>query len=291
MLINIFSSVKGVYSLHNTNSAISAAPELNKPYVQGLSIRYGWKNIQPTAGSYNWIGMDQALALCRKAIIRVVAGTMSPAWVECQKTTTSPAIPYPWDEAYLKPWLVFIKAFGQRYNGNKTVQMVQMTGGGLAAEMFLGKQYVNWPALGYTKERIVGVWKQIIDAYAAAFPKKRLGLNIGAPLRTDYEVLDEILTWAIAKYPLQIVLQYNGLHGRDGVLDEYDKRLKDRSKRVTVGYQTTGSTEWNPENMGDYRVAFEKAVLCGASYLELYDCDLLNESLAEDIVWVAGKLK
>lgn len=290
-MLKIFPVIKGIYSLHNTNSAISAALELNKPYVPGLSIRYGWKNIQPAAGSYNWIGMDQALALCRKAIIRVVAGTMSPSWVECQRTATSLNIPYPWDEAYLGPWLDFIKAFGQRYNNQREVQMVQMTGGGLAAEMFLGKQYADWPTLGYTGARIVEVWKRIIGAYVAAFPKKRLGLNIGAPLRTDYEILDEVLVWMVAKYPRQIVLQYNGLHGRNGTLDEYDKRLKDYSKKVTVGYQTTGSTEWNPEKMGDYRAAFEKALSCGSSYLELYDCDLLNESLAEDIIWVAGKLK
>src|SRR5262245_59374258 len=54
-----------IFSVNTPNTKIAAA--LANPYVAGLSVRFGWRGIQPTRGTYRWGQIDDAIRKARAA--------------------------------------------------------------------------------------------------------------------------------------------------------------------------------------------------------------------------------
>ena len=308
---------KGIFSLWNVDQDIQEITDIEKPFVQGASIRFSWEKLEPVQGQFQWSILDAALAKAyyanKKAMLRVTAGSRSPQWVyqacayltineEEVSQTLSPArlkmfnalkgkkVPVPWDETYLGLWQNFIINLGQRYNSDKRIVLIQMSGGGFAGEMFLGKE-INWAKHGYDPQKIESTWKRIIDFYVTAFPDKSLALDIGAPLRADYPVMNSVIDYCLAKYPGKVFIQYNGLEGRSAQNSEYDFAIAAASANTTVGYQMTGGKSWFPERMGSYTAAFEKALRNKASYFEIYRSDILASDLQDELIRLGQQFK
>jgi hypothetical protein len=90
---------------------------------------------------------------------------------------TNPAF---WDERYLEQHLPFIQALGQYLDGREGLEFVDIGSIGEWGEMHL----MRWTAeqleaTGYTHARYVQAYRRVIDAFAAAFPRTRVFLNIG----------------------------------------------------------------------------------------------------------------
>ena len=75
---------RGVFSLGSSGKAWQDAA-LDNPDVIGMSLRYGWSDLEPTEGAFNWSFLDsevaRAAAAGKQVLLRI--GTMSgrPAWV------------------------------------------------------------------------------------------------------------------------------------------------------------------------------------------------------------------
>jgi hypothetical protein len=298
----------GVFSLLAVDHIPDRLPELSNPDVAGISVRFNWKTIEPQPGQYHWEPVDRAIALAsrsgKKVMIRVVAGVGTPDWVyqagapgaepnfreeqlqgmppqRRQLLTRIKRAPVVWDPHYLSPWLSFIRAFGQRYDGNPVIYSIQMTGGGFAAEMSLRREF-GWNRYGYSDAKLISTWKQIIDAYQQSFPQIPTNLDIMEPIPRQSHVLQAVVDYCLTKYPGKVYIQQNGLNASGGS-PQYRAIIRQAALKTKVGYQMTGGGGWIESRVGDRGTAFRYALEDRASYLEVYHGDLTNPSLGEAV--------
>jgi hypothetical protein len=279
-----------IFSVDTPSTQIGAA--LANPYVTGISVRFGWKGIQPTRGAYRWGQIDdavrQARAAGKKIMIRVMAGAWSPDWVKAHVKTlsfssqylyggamSSVTMPVPWKRHYLRPWRRFISHLGHRYDGNPTVYSVQMAGGGFLGEMCLPTDVSKWKAAGYRDRRLIRSWKRIIGQYRRSFPHTHLNLDIDEPFGSllDTNVVHPVVRYATRDGVRKAWIQQNGLRATMlGTIGPYRKVIRAESRETRVGYQMRGPTG----TAGELQTAFEVALQDHAGYVEVYASDVLD---------------
>jgi len=244
-----------------------ASPTLDAASAVGISVRAGWKFLQPAADRFDWSSVDHAMAVAAKrdkrVMLRVIAGIGTPAWalngVEALDVTIDRpghsldgqtfAFPLPWDKVYLDRWCGFISELGKRYAGNPNLVLVHAAGPTFnTAEMHLPKDTATATklrSLGYTRERIVGAWERVIPAYMAAFPKQFVALNLARPLADD-GALEAILEHATRTYPDRLAIQGNWLSAMSGERDRNMKLVASYGTSVVIGFQMVGPTRESP---------------------------------------------
>ena len=193
--------------------------------LTGFSLRTFWELVETADGVYDWAFFDQAVLQARKnrklLAIDVTAGEFTPDWVYAagahkisytktngaghQKTITAVL---PWDPIFLKKWLTFISAFGERYDGVPEVAYVTTGGLGRQCETI----YADTPdsiALfnklapgGNGDAAWIEAGKKILDAYFKGFPTTPF-INASSPPTTDpagKQAQMTLLSWASANY-------------------------------------------------------------------------------------------
>jgi len=139
---------------------------------------------------------------------------------------------------------------------------------------------------------MIATWKKIVDMWVSYFPNKPLCLNVCPTIPGDITVAKAVVDYISQKYgSTRIAFQNNGLSGLSTNLREIDKILLQTSSWGRVGYQMVGSQNWLPQSLGDYMVAFQKAVDVGASYLEVYRSDVIDPTLADELEWLSIHLR
>jgi hypothetical protein len=208
-------SLSGVYALADQDAKLSSAI-LGNPNVDGLALRYSWKQLEPREGVFNWSPIDAQIAAAqahhKKVSLGVTAGIRTPAWVYASEASyftfvwdkpwgaamcSTQRIPIPWDPIYLAKWDTFVRALGARYAHTSVVVYVKITGvnaatqeailphsrsttiSGLGVTCVSGDDIGKWQAVGYSRGRIVQAWKHMADTFAESFPDTKLGLMIG----------------------------------------------------------------------------------------------------------------
>jgi hypothetical protein len=289
------------YLLEDMNVA-DINSEISRTECHGQSIRFTWANREATSGVRIWSDIDTFLTNLaanypgKKAMIRVSAGGLSPAWLRDDSgalTVTNDGVKtlVPWgipgtETIYLTNWLAFIVAFGAKYNGNPLIECIHMSGGGKAGEMSLG---ANWPVAesGFTPQICIDTWKTIIDAYYVAFPDTPCCLNIMEPIAGSVyigTVTPFVVAYGLATYGNWFKIQNNGLNdsepwGRD--------ILKASSFTHPFRYQMTGSDNYgNPP--GDREDAFQMALDDKARTVEVYWEDYEDPTYTDAIRFLAG---
>jgi hypothetical protein len=299
--------LSGVFSLLPLNNIPSDLTELGSPDVTGISARFTWSAIEPSPGVYDWRAIDRAISKAqssgKKLMLRISAGIYSPKWLYKSGVPTIGAVTAPvnyeepnpqrqtlaaslvtspivWDHTYLHYWERLIKNLGQRYDGNPVIVSIQMTGGGVTAEMTLYTQQFDWLSRGYSDEIMISTWKFIIDAYQANFPTTLTNLNILEPIRGVSHVVDPVVDYCLSLYPGKVSIQNNGLNARGAACLSTIQRA---ALLTQVGYQMSGGNGWLSETVGDREQAFIYALTNGATYVEVYHTDLIDETYASDV--------
>ncbi|MDA8168915.1 MAG: beta-galactosidase [Nitrospiraceae bacterium] len=286
--------VSGIYSLTKGMGQVDQSV-LRLDYVKGISIRAGWDEIEPEEGRFNWGYLDNALKEVKKAnkkaMIRILPGVHSPAWVfkkgirSIDIRDSNPhhktygilrRVPLPWDEVYLGIWLKFVEALGKRYNGNDAIVLVHMAGPTVnSAEMHIPKRgeaktlVIN---AGYSKDALVSAWRRVMDAYSAAFPEKELSLNIAVPFRRD-GTLEDVIQYGISKIGNRFAVQGNWLsaHTRDRFYPYHV--MAGLNANVNKGFQMLAASK-NGSRQGSLDVSIQKGLKAGARYFEIYEADI-----------------
>jgi hypothetical protein len=202
-------------------------------------------------------------------------------------------IPLPWDAVFLGRWTAFIQQMGKRYSQNPHVVMVQMAAGNQSgSEMHLpskGPDRDRWLAMGYTREKLIASYRQVIDAYAAAFPSTQLGLNVSRTIFDD-GAEDEIAAYAFQKLGRRFCIQHNALHATTSDDFHSQQLVSSYAGKATVGFQllssATGKGRFNEGGKrfgGSLATAFDIGLRAGASYFEVYPQDLEDSGAASDI--------
>ncbi len=148
----------------------------------------------------------------KKIALSVQAGTKTPDWVYAEgakpfQTITTEgangnfcqpqAVPVPWDPVFLKKWKALVAAFGAHYAHDANISEVKISGidittdetdmprstGNLLTKKkgaasgktcSLPNDVSKWITYGYTQNKVFGAWKQIVGAFAGAFPYQSL---------------------------------------------------------------------------------------------------------------------
>jgi Beta-galactosidase len=277
-----------------------------KSPVYGISWRFKWSVIEPADGQFSWGLIDQALAASRalgkKVLLRVIPGSYTPGWLIAESQAISfpnsifpnpvfypPVVtmPVPWDPTYLAKWEEFVRAFGQRYDGNDVLFNVGTGGGGVIDEMYVPPAYTEWQAVGYSDSKLIGAWKSIIDAFQSAFPTTPTSLDIDEPLGVGHShVLQPVVDYCLSSYPGRIYMQQNGLranYGQGPATQEYEQIL-DRAAHLTqIGLQMFGGRGPADAKTGDRLTAFQVALRLHVDYIEVYLTDLVDPTLSQAV--------
>jgi len=278
-----------IFSVGTSSTDIAAV--LANPYVSGISVRFGWASVEPSPGTYRWTRIDdvirQAQAVGKLAMIRVIAGVMSPDWVLRRvktlsfssgylrgATSSKSTMPIPWKRRFLRPWKAFISHLARRYDGDPTLYSMQMPGCGFQGEMALPTDVRKWLAAGYTDGRLIRCWKRVTTRYRRRFHQTRLNLDIGEPFLSllATNVMHPVVRFATRAGIRKAYIQQNGLRaGLLGCLGPYRRTIRRESRETRVGYQMGHEAKTATGLHKAFKVALQDHV----DYVEVYASDIL----------------
>ena len=198
---------KGIFAfLERDASTLSPAHDF------GSNPLLSWAELEPAEGIYNWGPLDHALSQAsrvgKKVVPRVYTNASrlsqaTPDWFfalpYAQRYYSSPEArargfeaPVPWDPVYQEKFGNFLRALGQRYNGNPAIEFFQTNaGGGLYGEVVLTGRNM-FPA-GWSAERQKAAIVRWIDRWLEAFPNTRLSLMVNP---VGYNIGEDAATYA-----------------------------------------------------------------------------------------------
>jgi hypothetical protein len=297
--------------LNADSTAYKDIPQLDEPFITGLSYRQAWRNIEKVKGVYDWTSLDDAYAQTQKRgkwlMITITAGMGSPEWVYGEGVRaiyfSSDEVPWmgskggnklkmvvPWDEAYLSQWDRFLAALGARINSMKHIFCIHVTGGGFISEMHLPKKLPEtirqWKEAGASDAVCLRMWQKIFASYGTHMPK-HVGLAIAlSPTLSNIDVSEALQGWAKETYGNRVWLQRNTLKAERGPL--FFNQLKQAAEYTTVGWQTAIAPG---RDFGDRTATFQNAVESNGSYVEVYDGDIRDRSSRAALVDFNNALK
>jgi hypothetical protein len=281
------------------------------PDLDGVSVRAGWGTIEPEAGRFSWVTFDREIARAKqsgkKVMLRVYTGFRGQRmadWVYAmgaerfefaesagftEKVGTRMALPVPWNPVFLQEWTKLVLAMGKRYDHEPTVVLVQMAGldytGGEMHLPSTKEDKAHWEQMGYTKAKLVGAWRTVIDAYAEAFPDKYLALDVSLPVYRDGTV-EEVMSYAAHKLGRRLCIQHNALAASTNPRAYPHMWVAAAREHAIIGFQQLcpvtprGSFNKDGERFGGtLPQALNLGLETGMSYLEIYTVDMENREL------------
>jgi hypothetical protein len=310
--------VVGLYVIGGHRDQNIWIPAMEVDAVRGVAISEEWTAVEPERGRRDWSVLDDDVRVAaragRKVGLRLQAGISTPEWVyergarrftfEDRNPTHGPApgaggggqgargrnqslgqtltLPVPWDEAFLSAWEGFIAAAGAHYRDEPAIAMVHVTGPNKhSAEMILPRQPEDrqrWHEMGYTEDKLVGAWKRCLDAYARAFPRAALVLNL-SPAILDDNAVERVVEYGVKTYGTRLFLQNNILLGDNPRRNRVDWKLLERYRdSAVIGFQreplrldrqgVTGQrrTDMRRDN---FEKMLEQGMRLGARYFEI----------------------
>lgn len=129
---------------------------LANPSVNGASLLFSWKRLEPQEEEYSWQVLDDVLALCKKynktAIVRVATSGVETGALDIVACDVPDYVlngeggakslvyigedgfqyrmPIYWDKQYLAKLSNFVGEFAERYDKNPLIHSIGITGGG-----------------------------------------------------------------------------------------------------------------------------------------------------------------
>jgi hypothetical protein len=291
----------GIYSSGGPTNAVNNSVDTRlagRDYVDGALVRIAWKDIETAPGVYDWSRLDaqftRAQSMGLKISLGIINGAGYPTWLETQgmqtfsflfRGTTPTKMPVPWDPVYLSNYTQFVAALGHRYNGNATLALVHMTNSsGNGFEMQLPSTPTdinNWNTIGYTTTREVNSYKAIMDAYAAAFSKHLLDVEVHPVLNSD-TVAQQVVAYGNQTIGSRfgVFAAWWSQNNADNVYPGMYTLLKQAAQDSFATVQmVTNATNFNSSfGAGGFQGALDRAFTDGVRYFEIWDTDVLNSA-------------
>jgi hypothetical protein len=283
----VLNAGQGLGQCHWIDRKVLSKPYVSWAYDSSDSIS-GWSAIEPQPGAFHWEPLDGEIAKARLLGKRIwielhTAEGQTPQWARQAGVAlvgSRGGTPAPWNETYQRLLRRAVHAMAARYDGNPTVEAINLMAGGCYGEMVICAPQADrqaWEQAGYTDERFIEAVKQIIDLYleeehqwedgsrSHGFLETPVVLQLGSGLYGHSStVIQTVVDYAMSKYGMRLWLKYNGLGG------SYDMGwLYEQYDHVTrVGYEPVGNSLEFLMKPGDYvRAALDQH----ASYLCLQD--------------------
>lgn len=306
---------RGVFSLGYSGKAWQQKA-LESPDVIGMSLRYGWADLEPTEGSFNFGFIDSEItraALAHKQVLlRIMTMAGRPGWVDTAVTLDggkfftwiangqTVTIPVFWDPTYLDRKLKMIIALGAHFAGNTTITIVCVSFANATSEDWnvphKPAEVLQWQALGYTTDKMLATSQAIIGTTLAAFPSQFATLSLGGNGHVKGNNLDPedafylartAIANARAAWPGRLIVQMNSLATvtppAPGPVQSGQELLY--ASRPDVAFQDLAACGFDGAAMnggvpGDptaiLKNAVDIAVDYGANYVEIYQGDVVG---------------
>ncbi len=311
--------IKGIFSFGKGENFPNTA-SLKLDYIAGMSSIFSWESMEPQEGHYDFTELESEIAWAtknkKKLNICLYAGNKSPSWLSSKNIPmihwrsdlredqakkanatynieTAPAF---WDTSYLSYWRNFIDAFASKYKNNETIGYITITGP-TPKDLSTGtviKHDDDWQKIieaGYTYEKHVSAWKNIVDHFFRAFPNKPLVIALG-PLRpggsSSLKLSEAVVDYVIDK-------KYSNVHFLCVILNDtwfktsfVSTQLRNLFKRTrtngqTFGYQLIYSAQrmdgfktQKNKVLIDYNETLNIAIEDGASWIEIWHDDIID---------------
>ena len=273
------------------------------PHVTGLLLSMPWKDIEPAEGQYHWQNLDRLLTALGRAgkqyKFKVMPGIYAPEYIyqsgakrfdtliaNVNRASYGEAtvIPVPWDPGYQKHFSRLIRMLGQRYSKDPHCVAVTLSCANYqSAEMHLPKSpqdMAKWKQLGLTAERLLQVYRQYLDEWAAAFPNQMVCLHMSKTTHLEEmegdAFIEQIVLYGLSRYPRQFSLQSNGLNGRKERDQQASDPLIKFKDRLHNGFQNFASFATNPQRQGSVEMAVLNYIRADAEYWEMGESDGFN---------------
>ncbi len=282
------------------------------PFVKGISIRIPWKVLEPERGVFDWDRIEKIISLAKKehkyVNIRILAGVYSPEWIFsdpnipkikfiCRnpnkkkfygKSVTMPVL---WDRRYLEEYYRFLRALGQKFDKESSIFWVAVSGpvtGPATPHLPKNPQTLRlFKKYGFKKDLWLEVWKEAIDQTAQAFPDKAISLCLDVP-PFYMDMAGELARYAVTRYSGRICLQSNGLSAKVFKVLRTNSKIKyfldlfpRYADKAIIGFQMTWAAAWKNrgrDRLGPLDKAIEAGLKLKASYLEIYQDDIVNRA-------------
>lgn len=289
--------------VRNSDPAGTLEKLVSHPAIDGIVYYTGLIRVAPAEGQFDWSSIDKVLATARAAgkpvKLCIAGGRWIPEWIytkgakkfEWSHTTqwvdagTSKAVaPEPWDPIYLGAMKAAAQSAGQRYANDPTLVEVQITGPALAngLEMNLNITPEQAKAMGFTPERLATAWKSMVDAYADAFPTKKLSLalhNMVAGERRE-DIAREVRDYAFQRVGnrLELLVCYathaDWFKAGNAAVDiwaEANGKINLESQLIDI----YSAKKQSPDLVA---TAMRQSYALGGRTMELFSADLLNDT-------------
>ena len=209
-------------------------------------------------------------------------------------------IPPLWDEVYLKKWTALVRALGKKYDGDDTVVLIHATGAtgnGLEMQLpFMPQDREQWQKIGYTPDKAIVAWKQIIDTFAEAFPHRPLDIDIHPVLGSD-KVAEEVAAYGSEKLGKRFGIFAGWLSGKSADQDRHHAGMLTLAKKYGpkgfAAFQMIASETRTPKQFaeGGLKTAIERGLSWNARYFEIWETDAMNTDLHPMLMEMATRLK
>jgi hypothetical protein len=290
------------------------------PSVSGVGLRVNWSDLEPSPNTFAWATITdpvfaQAQANNKFVVLIVVPGFETPAWAlqnpatQVQDVATSTfarqygpkvgqvgALPVPWDETYLSRWYALLQAVADRYGSNPAFLMVAADGPtSVSEEMSLprsasdpavpngGSDLSQWEALGYTPNKYLNAWQEVIQEYAQIFPGQYVSLSLadGLPIgSTSTDDTSELLATpkAVVADALPLdpkpVLQENALtNAGTATSSAAYKLVQSNSGSMVTGFEIGDLGRVGTPSATALQSALQNGLDASVDFLEVYAFD------------------
>lgn len=286
---------------------------LKSDFVDGALIRVRWSVLEPRPGQFDWGYLEGEIAKVKKAgkkyTLAVVSGPSAPQWLYdelsvpnftysfnspygSKKRSRSHTLPLPWDAQYLERWFKVIEAVGARYNDDPDLYLVHITNSSQNGfEMQLpmsrgarGKSKSNvpdWSDYGFSRAKYVTAVKKVMDAFAEAFPRQFLDLEIHSVLK-DSTIPAELVDYGASTIGKRFGPFGAWLNNRETRWDKPLRKVMAKYGETSFcNYQLIGNETRQVERIGPggLKAAVELGVSQGCKYYEIWEIDLKNDAL------------
>ncbi len=277
-------------------SATTLQTYASLPAVDGVAFRVLWSSLEPTAGLYNWAGLDSAFAVVRrnnkKLTLHVGPNAVGlPGWLAALGMATytytdprgSQTDPVPWDAVYVSRYRAFVTALGAHVQATGNVDLLESLSDPVPVPEMTIVGCQNGQLTGgitYSRSRYLAAWDTTIRTYASAFPGIRL--FVSAPLgficlgdgNDGQAFYADVMRYALS-------LTSNAAVFAADLTALGSARLQQAGSlpgQTAIGLQTIWSYTNDPTNrmQGTLIDAVCRGWNAGARYFEIYQSDLTS---------------
>jgi hypothetical protein len=240
-----------------------------------FSIRASWKGIDKgTRQDWDWLDSQVARAhkYNKPFMLRIMAGENSPTWIG---GAWYKGAPLPWNTKAIDAWLRFVDKLGARYRGDPLLYVVHLscTANYSSAEMHLAPGLTN--VKGYSDTKIIMVWFDATNAFAAAFPNTLLALNESIEPDSKGTVTYPVVENCKALLGGRAVFQHNSLKASTSPTAKHHQLILQLQKQGwRTGFQTACPSSNRDRFGGSFSEIFSLPGVNQAKYLEVYQGDI-----------------